>query len=157
AVGARLHDRSINAELLKLPLRPVALRAEKTHIDERSCVETRLQDLELTLLRPDVRKSDRVAELLADEFIEFGSSGSVFTKPQVMAALRAEGSVEISASQLKVHLLAPDVALVTYRARCQGEPVVHSLRSSIWKQNQGRWQMVFHQGTHAAHENATDR
>jgi hypothetical protein len=119
-------------------------------MDERSCVERQLRDLELALLRPDVRQSDRVAELLADEFVEFGRSGRVFTKPQVIEALQAECPARITVSELEVRLLAPDVALVTYRAAYHGDPVVHSLRSSLWKQKQERWQMVFHQGTISA-------
>jgi hypothetical protein len=39
---------------------------------------------------------------------------------------------------------------VTYRVIRQGtadEPPIYSLRSSIWKLIDDRWQMVFHQGT----------
>ena len=116
-------------------------------MDEESSVEKILQDLELTLLRPGVRKSDRATELLAEEFIEFGSSGRVFAKVQIVAALRSEDPVRITASGFKVKRLAPHVALVIYRAVRHSDPVVHSLRSSIWEERQGRWQMVFHQGT----------
>jgi hypothetical protein len=27
------------------------------------------------------------------------------------------------------------------------EQVMYSLRSSIWRRSEGRWQMIFHQGT----------
>jgi glyoxylase I family protein len=39
--------------------------------------------------------------------------------------------------------LGVGVALVTYRSR---DPR-HARRSSIWVRRNGRWQMVFHQGT----------
>ena len=34
-----------------------------------------LRELEESLLLPDVRKSKRLVELIADDFVEFGSSG----------------------------------------------------------------------------------
>jgi predicted lysophospholipase L1 biosynthesis ABC-type transport system permease subunit len=45
--------------------------------------------------------------------------------------------------------------LVTYRLvvrRSDVEGEAHSLRSSIWKAINGRWQMIFHQGTLAGLE-----
>jgi glyoxylase I family protein len=43
--------------------------------------------------------------------------------------------------------LAPGVALVTYSIRREDSQPVHTLRSSIWQLRDGRWQLVFHQGT----------
>ena len=117
-------------------------------MNQQSSIERQLQELELSLLQPSERKSQRVAELLAEGFVEFGSSGRAFTKEQIVSGLRAESSTpERSATQFKVQLLAPHVALVTYRVHRHSEPPVHTLRSSIWEQRQGRWQLVFHQGT----------
>jgi hypothetical protein len=45
-----------------------------------------------------------------------------------------------------LHTLAPDVVLATYRVVDETRKQ-HTLRSSIWKLKDGRWQMVFHQGT----------
>lgn len=42
-------------------------------------VAKHLRALEEALLQPDVRKSEELVALLADEFIEFGSSGRVYT------------------------------------------------------------------------------
>ena len=43
------------------------------------------RELEERLLQPDVRSSaEEIAKLLADEFIEFGSSGRVFNKHHVI-------------------------------------------------------------------------
>lgn len=50
----------------------------------------------------------------------------------------------------QVKLLSPDVVLTTYRVVKLSEKrseTGHSLRSSIWKSIDKRWQMVFHQGT----------
>ena len=73
-----------------------------------------LRELEERLLQPDVRRSPRaVADLLADEFVEFGSSGRVFDEPQIIAALRDEPPIHRSLSEFKSTVLAPDVVLVT--------------------------------------------
>ncbi|MCL4526693.1 MAG: DUF4440 domain-containing protein [Gammaproteobacteria bacterium] len=113
-------------------------------------VEKLLETLERQLLAPQVRKSRLVSELLAEEFVEFGSSGRQFNKAQIVAALQVETSVEVTASEFKVQLLSSQVALITYRAHRHSAPSTHTLRSSIWQQREGQWQMVFHQGTLAA-------
>ena len=109
-----------------------------------------LRELEESLLRPDVRTSPEVVELIADDFVEFGSSGRVYTKSDIVATLRAESPVALSASDFHATMLGDDVALVTYRATRHATPPVHSLRSSIWRLYEGCWRIVFHQGTLAA-------
>jgi len=106
-----------------------------------------LESYERSLLEPSVRKSELVPQLLAESFVEFGSSGRVFTKAQIVAALHAEPPLRVSASGFEVRLLAPHVALATYRTCKHTQPEVHALRSSIWEKREGKWQMVFHQGT----------
>jgi len=110
-----------------------------------------LRQLEERLLQPEVRRSAQdVAELLADEFIEFGSSGRKFTKPQIIESLQQELPTRLALREFRATTLAPGVVLVTYRAVRQSgseEQGVSSLRSSIWRRSEGRWQMIFHQGT----------
>jgi hypothetical protein len=110
-------------------------------------VERHLRELEESLLRSDVRKSARLLELLDDAFIEHGSSGRVYTKRDLVDTLMAETPVVQTTSDFAVELLAPDVALVTYRIHRHSSPPVHTLRSSVWRRREGRWTMVFHQGT----------
>jgi hypothetical protein len=60
--------------------------------------------------------------------------------------LRQEPPAQCFLTHFKTLVLAPGVVLVTYRAgRQHGSEA--SLRSSIWKRIDGRWQMLFHQGT----------
>jgi hypothetical protein len=106
-----------------------------------------LKGLEEALLVPAVRKSTRLTELLADEFIEFGSSGRIYSKSDLVAVLQAESPVAQTTSDFKVTSLAPDVALLTYKSRRHSQPPVQTLRSSVWRRAKGRWQMVFHQAT----------
>jgi hypothetical protein len=113
------------------------------------------RELEERLLRPDVRSpAEEIAKLLADEFIEFGRSGRVFNKHHIIEALRDEHAEGLSpartADGLAVRRLTKDVALVTYRTVSRistTEEKGRTLRSSIWKRIDGRWQMMFHQGT----------
>lgn len=114
---------------------------------QQSPTEKQLQELELCLLQPGVRKSQRAAELLADGFVEFSSSGRTYTKEQIIAALQTEAITQYTITQFKVELLLPHVALVTYRAHRHTDPPQHTLRNSIWVHRSRQWQMVFHQGT----------
>jgi hypothetical protein len=114
-------------------------------------LDAQLRHLEEQLLQPEVRAStERVAALLADDFVEFGSSGHVFGKKQIVEALRKEIPTKRSLSQFASTMLSDNIALVTYRATRTakaGEKTVTTLLSSIWRLSNGQWQMVFHQGT----------
>jgi len=61
--------------------------------------------------------------------------------------MQAESPVTQSTADFHVELLAPTVALLTYRIHRHSAPPVHTLRSSIWRQHGSRWKMVFHQAT----------
>ncbi len=113
------------------------------------------RDLEQKLHRPETRRSsDAVRALLADEFIEFGSSVKVYDKASIVKAL-AEESASSNALPLEVRdfatrSIASNAVLVTYRSvrrHSDGTTERDALRSSIWKLIDGRWQMLFHQGT----------
>ena len=109
-----------------------------------------LRALEERLLDPAVRAvPGQVRALLAPEFVEFGASGRVFSRDAILAMLAAEPPrLARQARGFKVRQLAPGVALTTWRVlRDDG---IETLRSSVWQQQDGRWQMVFHQGTQAA-------
>lgn len=114
-------------------------------------VEAQLRHLEEQLLQPGVRRSrERLEALLADEFVEFGSSGEVFSKKDIIAALVKETPTRRSLSDFECTMLSDTVALVKYRStRSSKSGPVHTLRSSVWRQSDGQWQMVFHQGTPA--------
>jgi len=113
-----------------------------------------LRQLEEQLLKPEVRSSaEQVGRLLADDFVEFGSSGYAYDKQEIIAALQQEKpdpAARISLAEFAARRLAPGVFLVTYRTIREvgaDETGRSRLRSSIWKLMDGRWQMVFHQGT----------
>ncbi len=111
--------------------------------------------LEQKLHRPEIRRSpDAVGALLAEGFIEFGSSGRVYDRTSIIEALASESPSEAAlvpeVHDFAVHPIAPDAVLVTYRSsrhRADGTVERTTLRSSIWTLIDGRWQMLFHQGT----------
>ena len=103
------------------------------------------------MTQEEVRRSpDELKQLLADDFREFGGSGRVFDKQQIIAGLQTQAPCQLWLEDFQATPLAPDVVLVTYRGNCKladSEGVTRSLRSSIWKRRKGIWQVVFHQGT----------
>jgi glyoxylase I family protein len=110
-----------------------------------------LRDLEQALLDPMVRSDRiRVGELLADDFVEFGSSGRVWTRDGILDLLAGEIPGPIHMRDFECALLAEDVALITYRAsrtEASTGTELSSLRSSIWTKKTGGWRLRFHQGT----------
>lgn len=114
---------------------------------------TELERLERLLLEPEARRDRaRVAELLAEEFQEFGSSGRVWTREAILELLATEEYAAPLMEGFACRALAEDIALVTYRTVRAGaapDKRVVTLRSSIWVKRSGAWQVVFHQGTRA--------
>ncbi len=105
-----------------------------------------LHALEQQHIKPDVRTTpEEMAKVLADEFFEIGSSGIIIYKKDCVV----EGGLEpwdVTMSDFQVHPLAEGVVLTTYRIENRTR-MRNTLRSSIWKLIDGRWQLFFHQGT----------
>jgi hypothetical protein len=110
-----------------------------------------LRKLEESMARPEIRRSPELLDqLLADDFREFGSSGRMFDKKQIINALQEQPGLQLWLDEFDMKRLAPDLALVTYRGNCRfvdSGKVLRSLRSSIWRNRDGRWEVLFHQGT----------
>jgi hypothetical protein len=114
-----------------------------------------LRQYEERLFDSSVRKNaEIVSSMLADEFQEFGSSGRIYSKPQILASLRSEPPIEFSLRDFKARLLADEIALVTYVSiRVEhGSPAREALRSSIWAVQDGQWKVLFHQGTRMSNQ-----
>ncbi len=114
-------------------------------------LQAHLQHLEERLLQPAVRKSAKeMTELLAEDFIEVRSSGCIYHRKQIIEDLQHELPVQRSLTHFNTSVLAPGVVLATYHATRYDSteaPAESSQRSSIWKLIDGRWRMIFHQGT----------
>lgn len=108
-----------------------------------------IRELEECLLEPGVRADPKqIAPLLADEFLEFGSSGRIWSRSAALAELPKQEPFSASLSDFRVRQLSPGRVLATYRLTTISRNLSkRSLRSSVWVQNGERWQMLFHQGT----------
>lgn len=108
-------------------------------------------ELEQRLLTDAMRHDvQEMSSLLADEFREFGSSGRAFSKTEIIDLLRSEeSSVGRSLKSFEAYPVSEQAVLVTFLAvrEVAGSPPIESLRSSLWVRRDGRWQLLFHQGT----------
>jgi hypothetical protein len=109
-----------------------------------------LRALEEKLLRPEIRRNREAASsLIADDFREFGSSGRIFSKADILHLMANESAFDVRLTDFRLTPLAPDAALLNYRAIDSSNGSA-TLRSSLWVHRDGRWQMLFHQGTLSA-------
>ncbi len=110
-----------------------------------------LLELENKLLDPGLRRNpDTLASFLADDFMEFGSSGHAYDKKRILFLLRRQMPARLMIEEFRVVQIADSAALVTYRACTESTRTTgakYSLRSSLWMLRDGGWKMVFHQGT----------
>jgi hypothetical protein len=75
-----------------------------------------LQACEQAVLDPALRRDrSRVSALLAEDFLEFGSSGRVWTREQILELLETEDYQPPVMEDFKCAFIADGVALVTYR------------------------------------------
>jgi len=111
-----------------------------------------LKALEEKLLCSNFRKDKKnVSNLLAEEFTEFGASGTVYNKSSTLISLESEETRPSPViKDFDLSRLNDNYALVTYRLYSSEDPnslTQVSLRSSIWRQKGSSWKMLFHQGT----------
>lgn len=113
-------------------------------------IEKQILQFEEKLIHPSTRRSSKeLAQLIADNFIEFGSSGKVYTKQQVIEALDKEMPDKITIENFTCTELSMEIALVTYHStrHKQDGDKIFCLRSSVWKLFDDGWKIIFHQGT----------
>ena len=109
--------------------------------------------LENDLLKPEIRQSiEKTSELLTDGFTEFSSSGYIYQYNIGQAIDEGTNLQEMDweITDFEINQLSNDCLLATYRLIKHSElneNKKYSLRSSIWKCFEGKWKMIFHQGT----------
>jgi hypothetical protein len=110
-----------------------------------------LLELEKKLVDPELRRTpEKLASLLGDDFMEFGSSGHAYNKKRILFLLRRHVPARLFIEEFRVFEIGDSAALVTYRTCTESTRVTasrYSLRSSLWVLRDGGLQMVFHQGT----------
>lgn len=106
-----------------------------------------IKSLELKLLAPEVRQSlEALSTLLHDDFVEFGSSGRIYSKQDILDHLPSSPVSIFFIENFSVECLSKYVVLAQYISYEQKNPE-RILRSSIWKKSNNDWQIIFHQGT----------
>jgi hypothetical protein len=108
----------------------------------------RILNLERELQTPACRADEtRLRELLAVDFVEIGASGRRWDLDSTLAMLRYESAEHddvIHVEGLEARELAPGVVQVFWDSDRSGR---RARRTSIWRQHEGGWQEVYHQGT----------
>jgi len=107
--------------------------------------------LETSLLQPEVRSSrDQLSTLLSDDFKEFGSSGLVYTKQDILSRLPANiDRIVYAVSDFEIKILSKDVVMSNFKVEknTDGEESRTFLRTSLWRKEGSDWKIFFHQGT----------
>ncbi|EJE53169.1 hypothetical protein PMI14_02068 [Acidovorax sp. CF316] len=114
-----------------------------------------LQALEVELHHPGVRcDAQRLAQLLHTDFHEVGRSGRQYDRATVVRFLGEQvAPPPVLSDHFAVQALGPGIALLTYRSALRRPDATlenHTLRSSVWVQQDALWQLLYHQGTPAA-------
>ncbi|MFJ9639198.1 DUF4440 domain-containing protein [Streptomyces sp. NPDC101178] len=103
---------------------------------------------ELRLLDPVVRASaDLLVSLLHPEFREIGTSGRLWNRETIIAALTAADAPRpgpLTASRMRGVELCSDLVHLTLDTESKG---LRSHRSSLWRLTGAGWRLYFHQAT----------
>ena len=112
---------------------------------EQERLKDHILDLEKRLMTYTCLALD---ELLAEDFLEFGSSGRQFSKQdQLTGAHRGSGNpIAFTVTDFRIRILGPDTVQALYQS-FRHEDRQYARRSSIWRKTDGKWKMIFHQGT----------
>jgi len=105
--------------------------------------------LEEAMWRGETRFDLRFQESrFAPDFFEFGRSGRVYERRQLIFSETREIRARLPLEDLSIRLLDENTVQVTYNSHveCDGS-VEHARRSSIWSRDKQGWVMRFHQGT----------
>jgi hypothetical protein len=115
-----------------------------------------LRTLEAELHKDETRRNrKRMETLLHPDFVEFGRSGTRYTRADILKEFGPDNVLPaVHSRRFDLVVLAEGVALLTYLSAhvdAGGNPYRHTLRSSVWVCTEVGWQMRFHQGTPTAH------
>lgn len=111
--------------------------------------QVELRELEESLWRGETR-FDRgyMDRVLHPDFAEFGRSGRVYSRAEILDTPASDIDARLPLPEYAAHLVAADVALVTYVGEVRdGDVVLRANRASLWLRHDGRWRLRFHQGT----------
>jgi hypothetical protein len=121
----------------------------EVHVETSDLDYQVLRQIEEGLWRREARFSQqKMEEILAPDFFEYGRSGRVYSRTDCLAVSPQDIDAVLPLIDFDVRMLSADVAQVTYRSVVRyGSDEQHALRSSIWSRTDVDWQLRFHQGT----------
>ncbi|NFF82548.1 DUF4440 domain-containing protein [Clostridium botulinum] len=115
--------------------------------------QEQILEAETDLLKSEIRKSsEKINQILANDFIEFSSSGKeyYYKNGDVFQDEMDNTQFNWEIVNFRIKELSSDCILSMYKLIKHNEideNKKYSLRSSIWKYTTGKWKMFFHQGT----------
>ena len=90
---------------------------------------------------------DNIESRLSKYFFEYGQSGSIHNREEVVNALIGlTKNKPVNIYSFELEHLSKDILISHYTSR-DGESALSALRTSVWKIEDGEWKMYFHQGT----------
>jgi hypothetical protein len=96
----------------------------------------------------DGKAREHFEHLLAPEFWEIGASGQQYSRQFVLDVLEARHKTPYTetwqATDHHLQMIATDLYLFSYTLH---QPTRISKRTSIWRQAECGWKLVYHQGT----------
>ena len=94
-----------------------------------------------------------MADLLQEEFREFGRSGREYSRQEILQQLSGEATLpDIGVVDAACSLNSDEMVLLTYtpfhkrRLGDSEQGSRYTLRNSLWVKQAGRWRLRFHQG-----------
>ena len=105
-----------------------------------------LLDYEIQLANPS--RGNNLSDLLGDCFFEIGASGNIYNLDQTLKALRKASRTKTNITNFKATQISENIVNTTYLAEKTDDKgnIIKSRRKSIWQNNGGQWQMIFHEG-----------
>lgn len=108
----------------------------------------KLKELEESLWKSETRFDLAHQEkVFAPDFFEFGRSGRVYTREQMIRSASSPIHAKLPLQDFKIHWLDANNVLVTYISEVQNKVLEKSNRCSVWSKTPSGWQLRFHQGT----------
>lgn len=105
-----------------------------------------LVTLELKLQQEDVRSDKKqLAQLVHDNYLEFGRSGKVWKKADLLVSDQKIPQLHIQSSEFSVQKVGERSYLVSYLTTEQ-ETGKQTNRRSLWVKEENAWQLLFHEG-----------
>lgn len=124
--------------------------------DNSAMLLEELRSLEIEVHKDETRRNrKRMEMLLHPDFVEFGRSGTRYSRADILKEFGPDSVLPaIHSRHFDLVVLAEGVALLTYLSAhmdAGGNPHRHALRSSVWVCTEVGWQVRFHQGTPTTH------